>query len=112
MTAKNKLVTNVSKNPVTLNDGTVIEAGKSASVDPSILKGDIFYEAGYVVDGEVRPVDESADVADLRKQLTALENAVHELTTKNEELSDSLGQEKLRADTTESALSDAGKAKK
>lgn len=85
-----KKVTNVSKNPVTLADGTVIGVGEVAKVDGDILKDDIFYKAGYLKDGEIVSPDSSANLDELRKQITSLENQVSALESKNGDLTDAL----------------------
>lgn len=80
-----KKVTNVGNNPVTLCDGTVIGVGEVASVSAESLKGDPFYAAGWIKEGE-HVLKTSEDVNDLRKQITALENKVSALEAENEAL--------------------------
>lgn len=85
----NKKVTNVGKHPLTLADGTSVKVGEVVSVNEDLLKGDPFYAAGWLKDGEhVASTSEDAD--DLRKQITALENQVADLEAKNSDLTDAL----------------------
>lgn len=102
----NKKVTNVGNSPVTLCDGTTIEVGEIASVNADALKGDPFYAAGWIKEGE-HVLKTTDDAVGLRKQITSLENAVESANKDKESVQAELDEEKKKSEAIAAELVEA-----
>lgn len=102
--ANKGIVTNVSKNPVPLPDGSILQAGEiREDFDEASLKGDLFFESGWLVVGK--------DAKTLQAQLDNSKTDSALLEAKVEELQEALQAETLRANEAE-AKYDASSADK
>lgn len=99
------IVSNVSNNPVQLPNGAMIAPGETVSdFDESSLKGDLFFEAGWLVVGK--------DAKALQDKLESSETDVALLEVKVAELQEALQAETLRANEAVAALNELKSAKK
>lgn len=88
------IVSNASKNPLELPDGTMIQPGETREdFDESSLEGDLFLGAGWLVTGK--------DAKALQSQLEASDADISALQAKVEELQKAVSDLTLRAETAE-----------
>jgi hypothetical protein len=91
------IVTNASKNPVSLPDGSMLGAGESREdFDESTLKDDMFFKAGWLVTGK--------DAKELQAQLDDSDVTTAALKAKVEELQGVVADLTLRAEAAEAKL--------
>lgn len=91
------IVTNISKNPVEMPDGTTLAPGETRDkFDESSLKDNLFLNAGWLVTGK--------DAKALQDQLDSSDETVKELQAKVEELQGVVADLTLRAETAEAKL--------
>lgn len=88
------IVTNVSKNPVELPDGSTLAPGETRQdFDEATLKDNIFLNGGWLVVGK--------DAKALQDQLDSSDETVKELQAKVDELQAAVSDLTLRATTAE-----------
>lgn len=98
------IVSNVSNNPVQLPNGAMIAPGETVSdFDEASLKGDLFFEAGWLVVGK--------DAKALQDKLESSETDVALLEVKVAELQEALQAETLRANEAQAKADAADPAK-